>query len=75
MPPHPSAFTTEADVLLTALGKTWGKLIDGRFLEMRRGDLTVRFDLCATAIHGRPVLAMDTPEDHCNLRPSVLNSG
>jgi hypothetical protein len=43
-------------VLLTALGKTWGRLLPGGILEVRRGELVVQFDLPQTAATGRPVL-------------------
>lgn len=61
------------DVLLTALGKTWGKLLDGRVLEVRRGDLVVRFDLCQTAALGRPVLEGELPDEYCNASAAVID--
>lgn len=56
MPPHLASSFSTTDVMLVALGKTWGRLIDGAILEVRRGDLVVRFDLAATARLGQPVL-------------------
>lgn len=69
MPPHQTSLrsTTEAgtagtvDVLLTALGKTWGRLVGG-VLEIRRGEQVVCFDLAATARAGRPVLCRTAQE-------------
>ena len=68
MPPHLVSSPSTTDVLLTALGKTWGRLIGGTILEVRRGDLVVRFDLAATAAVGQPVLceaAHDLPDGVC----------
>lgn len=83
MPPHQtrsSDFTIDtpgtADVLLTALGKTWGRLVGGSVLEIRRGDQVVCFDLAATARAGRPVLcqvgAAEQCRIYCERRTSVL---
>lgn len=67
MPPHQTSLhsTIEAgtvDVLLTALGKTWGRLVGGNVLEIRKGDLVVQFDLAATAAAGRPVVCQAAHE-------------
>ena len=67
MPPHQTSSLSTTVVLLTALGKTWGRLIDGAILEVRKGDLVVRFDLAATAVTGRPVVcraAHELPAGH-----------
>ena len=69
-----SGSVSTTDVLLTALGKTWGKLLlDGRVLEVRRGDLVVRFDLCQTAALGRPVLEGELPDEYCNAGAVVID--
>lgn len=48
---------TNLPVTLAGRGKTWGLLFDeGRFLEVRRGDLRVTFDLWASARTGRAVV-------------------
>lgn len=48
---------TNQPVTLAGRGKTWGLLFDeGRFLEVRRGDLCVTFDLWASARLGRAVV-------------------
>lgn len=51
-------------VELRALGKYWGELRDGRFLEVRRQDDRIAiFDLAETARVGHPVLVrMNTKE-------------
>lgn len=64
MPPHqtPTGLLSTTDVLLTALGKTWGRLLPGNILEVRRGELVVQFDLGATAALGRPVVCQAAHE-------------
>lgn len=68
MPPHQtgslSTIDSATDVLLTALGKTWGRLLAGHILEVRRGELVVQFDLQATAATGRPVVCQAAHELH-----------
>ena len=41
---------------LCAGGKTWGRLLEGLVLEVKRGELTVRFDLRETSRLGRAVV-------------------
>lgn len=69
------------DVLLTAGGKTWGRLLAGNILEIRRGETKVCFDLSATAASGRPVACQACGAGHppsgecliyCKMRTSVL---
>jgi hypothetical protein len=59
-----SASTSEiADILLTALGKTWGKLVRGRFLEVKHYNGQVAYiDLHATALHGKPIVMRRLPD-------------
>ena len=48
---------------LRALGKYWGTLKDGKYLEVRRHDNRVAWiDLPASAAAGRPVVRKDAPE-------------
>jgi hypothetical protein len=55
--------TSDADVLLTALGKTWGKLVRGRFLEVKHYNGQVAYiDLCESAQRGRSVVVWKLPE-------------
>jgi hypothetical protein len=71
----PVSVSTTEDVLLRAGGKVWGKLISGRFLEIRKGGQCVRFDLARTAIEGRPILApvLIEPQGDCKDRTDVLD--
>ena len=73
--PSPASASTTEDVLLRAGGKVWGKLINGRILEICRGDLCVRFDILRTAAEGRPVLApvLIEPQGDCKHRTDVLD--
>ena len=41
---------------LCAGGKTWARLLEGLVLEVKRGELTVRFDLRETSRLGRVVV-------------------
>lgn len=68
-----SGSVSTTDVLLTALGKTWGKLVAGNVLEVRRGDLVVRFDLVQTAALGRPVLEGELPDEYCKGSAVVID--
>jgi hypothetical protein len=68
MPPHQPSSLSTTDITLTGLGKTWGRLVGGNVLEIRRGDLVVRFDLAATAAMGHAVLceaARGLPDERC----------
>ena len=48
---------------LRALGKYWGTLREGKYLEVRRHDNRVAWiDLPASAAAGRPVVRKDAPE-------------
>lgn len=54
-PPHPPAPRADA-VNLRAHGKYWGKLLDGRYLEVARRGQIVTFDLWESALVGHGVI-------------------
>lgn len=48
--------TVSQPVTLASRGKTWGLLFEGRYLEVKRGDQRVTFDLWESTRLGRAVI-------------------
>ena len=57
-------------VELYALGRFWGRLLDGRYLEVRRHDDRVAtIDLQESARAGRPVIVRQSPRCEPDSKP------